>query len=262
MNAIVFPQISPVAISIFGFHIYWYALAYIFGILGGVNLLKRLNKANKIFSNTALDDSIIYIMIGILIGGRVGYVLFYDFAECLSDPIRIFMFRKGGMSFHGGMLGLAFGFWLLCKKYKINFKQSLDMVCCVAPIGFFLGRLANFVNAELYGRITDVPWGVTFPHSGPLPRHPSQLYEAFFEGIVLFIIMQILYYKTKLIKLPGALCGIFLILYALMRMIIENFREPDVQLGFFLESVTMGQILSLPMILLGFYFILSQNQFK
>lgn len=260
MNAIVFPKISPVAFSILGFYIYWYALAYIFGILLGVKLLIQLNEKNRIFSIKALEDIMFYVMIGILLGGRMGYIIFYDLADCLTDPLKILMFRKGGMSFHGGMLGVGLGFLMLGRKYIINYKSALDMVCCVAPIGLFLGRIANFVNGELYGRITDVSWGVRFSNGGPWPRHPSQLYEAFFEGVVLFTIMLTLYYKTVLMRKPGTLCGIFLIIYALMRTVIESFREPDIQLGFFFKAVTMGQILSLPMIVLGFYFIFCKPQ--
>jgi len=256
MMAIFFPHLNPIAFTFFGFDVYWYSFAYIVGVLLGYVFIKRLNQHYKpVFSPQALDDLIVYSVLGIVLGGRIGYVIFYDFAKTINDPLNLFMIRGGGMSFHGGALGLILSIYWLCRKYKINVYSALDLIVCVVPIGLFLGRIANFVNQELYGKITDVAWGVIFATGGNLPRHPSQLYEALSEGILLFCFLMYLFYHTKYIKKPGALGGFFLLGYGVSRIVIEGFREPDPQLGYFFSIFTMGQILSLPMLILGIYFI-------
>ncbi len=256
MQAILFPQIDPIIFSIGPFSIHWYALAYLAGIIFGFILLKKLNRLKPVvLSDNALDDIILFSVIGIIFGGRIGYIFFYDLEKFFFDPKTIFFVWKGGMSFHGGLIGLIFALFLLAKKHKFNFIRSLDLVSCVAPIGLFFGRIANFINAELYGKITDVPWAVVFPNTSGLPRHPSQIYEALLEGILLFILMNILVHKNSLRKKEGMLGGIFITLYGACRIFVEFFREPDFKIGYILNYFTMGQILSLPMIIIGCYFI-------
>ena len=261
MIAIFFPHLNPVAFTFFDFDVYWYSFAYIFGVLLGYALIKKLNKYYKpVFSPQALDDLVVYSVLGIVIGGRVGYVIFYDLAKTIIDPLNLFMVRSGGLSFHGGALGLILCIYLLCRKHKVNVLGALDLVVCVVPIGLFLGRVANFINQELCGKITNVPWGMVFATGGNLPRHPSQLYEALGEGILLFCFLQYLFYRTKYIRKPGALGGFFLLGYGVSRIFIECFREPDAHLGYFFSIFTMGQILSLPMLILGIYFIIRKSE--
>lgn len=254
------PVLDPIAISLGPIAIRWYSLAYIAGILFGLFWIKKNNQREKLLSAEAYDAWIAWIVISILLGGRIGYVFFYNFSYFLANPLEIFAFWHGGMSFHGGLIGSVLGMWLFARKYKIDFLKFGDVLCSGAPVGLFFGRLANFVNMELYGRVTDSKLGVIFPNAGELPRHPSQLYEAFLEGILLFAILFALKKFTKFGKKPGNLSGIFLILYGSFRFLIENFREPDEQIGFifagnFLPEITMGQVLSLPIILAGFLVI-------
>jgi phosphatidylglycerol:prolipoprotein diacylglycerol transferase len=252
MLAILFPQINPIFLNFFSIKIHWYSIAYIVGILFGYVILKRLNdKKPQVFTSVALDDLILYSVLGIIVGGRLGYIFFYDFFYAIKNPIFIFQTWKGGMSFHGGLIGIAISTYVLAKKHKINFFKAVDLICCVAPIGIFLGRIANFVNSELYGRVTDVPWAVIFPNGGYLPRHPSQIYEAICEGILLFIIMILFFYKTNFRHIPGKITGCFLISYSFFRMILESFREPDAHVGYILNIFTLGQILSLPLLMVG-----------
>ncbi|MFI4983691.1 MAG: prolipoprotein diacylglyceryl transferase [Rickettsiales bacterium] len=261
MLAILFPHISPIIFQVGFIKIHWYAVAYLVGIVFGYLLLKKLNSSGrKVLSDVALDDIIMYAVLGIVLGGRLGYVFFYDFENFLDDPKRIFFIWKGGMSFHGGTLGLIISMFLLSKKHKFNFLQLMDMICVVAPIGLFFGRLANFINSELWGRTTDVAWAVVFPNGGDLPRHPSQIYEAILEGIVLFVIMLCCFRNKKIISAPGKLAGIFLVGYSFARIFIEFYREPDYQIGYLLEYFTMGQLLTLPMLAAGAYLIL-KNKF-
>ncbi len=256
MQSILFPQIDPIIFSVGPLAIRWYALAYVIGIVFGFLFLKKLNRLKPIvLCDNALDDIILFSVLGIVFGGRIGYVFFYDLEKFFFDPKTIFFIWKGGMSFHGGLIGLIFSLFLLSKKHKFNFIRSLDLVSCVAPIGLFFGRIANFINAELYGKITDVPWAVIFPNTSGLPRHPSQIYEALLEGILLFIIMNILVRKNNIRKKEGMLGGIFIASYGACRIFIEFFREPDIQIGYILNYFTMGQVLSLPMIIIGCYFI-------
>ncbi|MBM5783167.1 MAG: prolipoprotein diacylglyceryl transferase [Pelagibacterales bacterium] len=252
---ITLPQIDPVALS-FGFiEIRWYSLAYIVGILFTMLWLKKNNQKNKIMTNKAYDDWLFWAVLSIMLGGRIGYVLFYNFSFFAKNPLEIFAFWHGGMSFHGGLLGSIFGMYIFAKKYKINYLQLTDILSVAAPVGLFFGRIANFINMELYGRVTNSEFGVIFPNAGNLPRHPSQIYEAFLEGIFLFILLFCLNQFTKIKEKIGSLSGIFLIFYGSFRILIENFREPDEQIGFLFYNVTMGQILSLPLILIGIFLI-------
>jgi len=243
------PVLDPVALSLGPLAIRWYSLSYIAGILFTSFWLTR----SKILSRESYDAWLTWAIISILLGGRLGYVFFYNASYFLDHPLEIFAFWHGGMSFHGGLLGTIFGMWLFAKKYKINFLQLTDQLSIAAPVGLFFGRIANFVNMELYGRITNSDFGIIFPGAGDLPRHPSQLYEAFLEGILIFVILFSL--RNRLGNQQGKLSGIFLTLYGCFRILIENFREPDEQLGFFFEKITLGQLLSLPLILLGIFLV-------
>ncbi len=206
-------------------------------------------------SAAAYDDWLLWAVFSIILGGRFGYVFFYNSQYFLSNPLEIFAIWQGGMSFHGGLLGAILGMWIFAKKYKINFLQLTDALAVAAPVGLFFGRLANFVNLELYGRVSGSSFGIIFPGAGNLPRHPSQLYEAGLEGILLFLVLFSLNNLTKIRKYCGALSGLFLVLYGSFRMAIEHFREPDAQIGFVFYDITMGQVLSLPLILLGIFLL-------
>lgn len=254
--ALIFPNIDPVVLSISNtpLKITWYSLSYLAGILLSWMYIKHLNRLNKTnpIEPKIIDDLITYIIMGIIIGGRLGYVLFYDLESCLADPIKILRTWEGGMSFHGGLLGVITASFIYCKVYKIQFFRIMDLLACATPIGLFLGRIANFINGELYGRITEVSWGVIFPGQ-IIPRHPSQLYESLLEGLVLFLILFFLYKKIR--KFNGMASGVFLLLYSLFRGLIENYREPDSHIGFVFSNITMGQILSIPMVIIGLFII-------
>lgn len=253
--SIPFPNIDPVALSIGPVAIRWYALAYMAGILIGWWYLLQINKKEPVaFTKKALDDIVVWTTAGIILGGRIGYVVFYNPSYYLSDPVEALKIWHGGMSFHGGMAGLALAIFMLCRRENVPFLRGMDLVACVAPIGIFFGRLANFINGELYGRVTDVPWGMVFPNGGPLPRHPSQLYQAGLEGLLVTIVLAIAV-QTSLRLKAGALSGLFLIMYAFSRIVMEFFRQPDAQLGFIFGQFTMGQLLSVPMALLGVYLV-------
>jgi phosphatidylglycerol---prolipoprotein diacylglyceryl transferase len=251
--SIKFPELNPIILDLYGpLAIRWYGLAYALGIilaLYNIYYLAKLAKCN--FTKKIKDDLLNFIILGIVLGGRLGYVLFYNFSYYLRHPIEIFQIWQGGMSFHGGFLGVVVAGILFCRKHKISYLTCGDLFAASTGIGLFFGRIANFINAELYGRITDVPWGVVFPNAGNLPRHPSQLYEAFFEGLLPFIILNILAIKYNYLARAGKITGMFLILYSLMRSVIELFRQPDANIGFIFNYLTMGQILSLPMFLAG-----------
>ncbi len=253
--SIPFPNIDPIALSIGPVAIRWYALAYMAGILIGWWYLIQINKKEPIvFTKKALEDIVVWTTAGIILGGRLGYVLFYNPVYYASHPLEALQIWHGGMSFHGGMVGLGLAILMLCRREKIPFLRAIDLVVCVAPIGIFFGRIANFINGELYGRVTDVPWGMVFPNGGPLPRHPSQLYQAGLEGLMVTVILAIAVH-TPLRQKAGALSGLFLIGYSLSRIVMELFREPDAQLGFIFGQFTMGQLLSVPMALLGIYLV-------
>ncbi len=267
---LTFPNIDPVAIHIGPIPyigtlaIRWYSLAYIAGILLGWWYVVREHARKPIpnLTRAGLDDIITWAVVGIVGGGRLGYVLFYKPDYYMEHPGQILHLWEGGMSFHGGCLGVILAFILFCHKNKIPFFELIDVIACATPFGLFFGRIANFINGELYGRATDVPWGMVFPRGGDLPRHPSQLYEAGLEGIVLFTILNTMCKYTNARNKPGMLGGTFIAGYAIARMIVECVREPDDFLGFFFGAVTMGQLLSLPMLAFGFYLIVRKpNQF-
>lgn len=249
---IILPFFDPNLIAIGPIAIRWYSLAYIFGIVFTLLLIKHFNKEKNFISKEALDDWLFWAVLGIIIGGRLGYTLFYNFGYYIHNPLQILAVWQGGMSFHGGLIGSIVSMFLFCKKYKINFLEFTDILSIAAPTGLFLGRIANFINLELYGRVTGSNFGIIFPNAGDLPRHPSQLYEAFLEGLLLFIILFSLAKLTKIRNKSGVLSGLFLSGYGLARIFVEQFRQPDEQLGFiFGNSITMGQILSVPILLFG-----------
>ncbi len=246
---------DPVAFQIMSFEIRWYSLAYILGIIIGWILCKKILIKNPDI-NQKFDDYITFIIIGIILGGRLGYVLFYNLNYYTSNIVDIFKIWQGGMSFHGGLLGIIIASILFAKKNNQDTFIYTDLVSLVAPIGIFFGRLANFVNSELYGKVTDVPWAVTFIQVDNLSRHPSQLYEAIFEGVILFALL--LYFRNKnYLERPGLISGLFLIFYSIFRFCIEFFRVPDEQIGYLIFNLSMGQIISLIFIIIGtilFYF--------
>ncbi|MBR1954079.1 MAG: prolipoprotein diacylglyceryl transferase [Alphaproteobacteria bacterium] len=253
--AITINPISPVAFSIFGLDIRWYALAYVAAFVIGYWLFCRLmRRPDSVvsLSKKQMDDLLTAIIIGVIVGGRLGYVLFYDLGYFLSHPLQILAVWHGGMSFHGGLIGVIMATFIYGHRHTVNAWKILDLLAVVAPIGLFFGRIANFINREVMGRPTDVPWAVVFNGDTPIPRHPSPLYEATTEGILLFAIMYCLYRYTSLKKRPGALAGIMGMGYAVFRMICEIFRAPDAQIGFLTSwGLTMGQLLSLIMFFAG-----------
>lgn len=253
---IAYPSLNPVAFSLGPLVVRWYALAYLIGFVGGWWYSLRLARQNPSGpSAVLLDDFLTWAIFGVILGGRLGYVLVYNAPEYVSNPAEALKVWHGGMSFHGGMLGVLVAAWLFTRKHKISYFAFTDILACVTPIGLGLGRLANFVNGELFGRVTDVAWGMVFPRGGDLPRHPSQLYEAFMEGCVLFLILYGLSRSPYLRKQQGFLSGVFLLGYGVFRFGIEFFREPDQQLGFLYAGATMGQMLCLPMVLFGLFLI-------
>ncbi|WP_154512526.1 prolipoprotein diacylglyceryl transferase [Rickettsiales endosymbiont of Trichoplax sp. H2] len=271
----LFPNINPIAIELGYISIRWYGISYVIGVLLGVYILKKIEKKYTVANliSSAYENLLTYIIIGIIIGGRLGYILFYCPNVILDDFWEIFKIWHGGMSFHGGLLGLMAAIWLFSLKNG-KFIFTMDLIACVVPIGLFFGRIANFINAELYGKKTNVSWGVIFPNTDYQPRHPSQLYEAAFEGIMLFCIMLIalrirqnfLNNKTldskKSKNMEGFLSGVFLTFYSLFRIIIEIFREPDQHIGYIFNLLSLGQILSIPMLVMGIYLILKELQLK
>jgi phosphatidylglycerol---prolipoprotein diacylglyceryl transferase len=252
MLVLAFPPIDPVLFTVGPFAVRWYALAYLFGFLLGWRYCMGLARQNPAEPQPRdYDDFLVWAVIGTVLGGRIGYSLFYQPAFYLNHPLDILYVWHGGMSFHGGMLGVIAAAWLYTRNRKIPFFAFSDLLACVTPIGLGLGRLANFVNGELYGRVTDVPWAVLFPRGGDLPRHPSQLYEAGLEGLVLFALLAALSQIPALRARYGFLSGVFLMDYGLFRFLAEFFREPDVQLGYVVVGTTMGQLLSVPMFVAG-----------
>ncbi len=251
---------DPVAFQIMSFEIRWYSLAYILGILIGWILCKKIFIKN-LDINQKFDDYITYLIIGIIIGGRLGYVLFYNLNYYINNIFDIFKIWQGGMSFHGGLLGIIIASILFAKKNNQDAFVYTDLVSLVAPIGIFFGRLANFINSELYGKVTEVPWAVTFVQVDNLSRHPSQLYEAFFEGMILFILL--LYFRNKnFLAKPGLISGLFLIFYSVFRFCIEFFRVPDEQIGYLIFNLSMGQIISLVFIMIGTIVFYIKNENK
>ena len=251
---------DPVAINFFSLEIRWYSLSYIFGILSGWVLAKRFFINNQEIK-LKFDDYVTYIIFGIIIGGRLGYVLLYNLNYYFENPIDIFKVWQGGMSFHGGVIGIIIISVWFANKNKHNVFNYLDVISLVAPIGIFLGRISNFINSELYGTQTSLPWGVKFVKVDNLYRHPSQLYEAFFEGLILFLIL-IYFHKKITNKSPGFISGLFLVFYSIFRFVIEFLRAPDEQLGYLLLNLSMGQIISFVFLLLGTYLIIQKYENK
>ena len=248
---------DPVAFQFFSLEIRWYSLSYIFGIIfGWIYCKNKLIKDEKLLN--LFDDLITYLIIGIILGGRIGYILLYNFNYYIENLSEILIIWHGGMSFHGGLLGVILATILFSKKHKLNSFIFLDLISLVAPIGLFLGRIANFINSELYGRETDVFWSVKFINIDSIPRHPSQIYEALFEGLVLFFLLNYLA-KKKRFGTPGIISSIFLIFYSLFRFILEFFRAPDPQIGYVLLNLTMGQLASIIFLFLGVYLYLSKK---
>lgn len=257
---IQFPEIDPIALAIGPFAIRWYALSYVVSLLLGWWLARQLCRYECLWgrkpplNDQGVDDFLLYMACGIVLGGRLGYVLFYNPSYYAANPIEALAIWHGGMSFHGGLLGCVLALFLLARRYKAGLYELFDLGAAVAPIGLFFGRIANFVNGELWGRPTDVPWAMVFPLAGPEPRHPSQLYQATLEGLVLFAIVM-LAVRLGGFKRPGLVSGLFLIGYGIFRTVGEHFRQPDAQLGFLAGGLTMGTLLSLPMIALGSAFL-------
>ena len=253
-------NIDPVAIQLFSIDIRWYSLAYILGILIGWILSKKIFISDSSIS-VKFDDFLTYLIIGIIVGGRLGYILFYNLNYYSNNLLDIFKIWQGGMSFHGGLIGVIVVSIWFGKKNNQNPFNYLDVVSYVAPIGIFFGRVANFINSELYGIETNLPWAVKFIQIDNLYRHPSQLYEAFFEGIILFLILINLQ-KKEVMKSPGIMSGFFLIFYSAFRFVIEFFRVPDEQLGYIYFNLSMGQIISIIFLFIGIYIIKNKNDFK
>ena len=249
---------DPVAIQLFSIEIRWYSLSYIFGILlGWAFCKKKLINDEKI--RFLFDDLVSYLVIGIIIGGRLGYIIFYNLDYYLENFLEIFMIWNGGMSFHGGLIGIIVATFLFSKKNKIDTFIFLDLIALVAPIGLFLGRIANFINSELYGRETDLFWSVKFQAIDNIPRHPSQIYEAIFEGIILFLLLNF-FRKKFALKKPGLVSSFFLIFYSIFRFILEFYRAPDPQIGYLLFHLTFGQILSVVFLLFGIAIFVKKNE--
>ncbi|NBB50707.1 prolipoprotein diacylglyceryl transferase [Rhizobium sp. CRIBSB] len=261
LAAVSFPAIDPVAFSIGPLAVHWYGLAYVAGILIGWLLARDLLKRPHLWPNgqapatlQQIDDFVLWVAIGVVAGGRLGYIFFYDFASVAANPLRAIEVWNGGMSFHGGFVGATLAMVFFARKHQIRLWSLFDLVASVVPLGLFFGRIANFINGELWGRPTDVPWAMAFPTGGPFPRHPSQLYEAVLEGLVLLIVLQLLARAFSALRTPGRITGIFVAGYAAARIFVEFYREPDVQIGYLAGGwLTMGMVLSLPMLLVGLW---------
>ena len=248
---------NPVFVDLGIFQIKWYSIAYILGIvLGWIYAIKIINHKSETIKRSDFDDLIIYLVLGIILGGRLGYVIFYNFEYYNQNFFEIFKLWKGGMSFHGGLLGVIISTLIFSKIKKISFLSLTDIIACSAPIGLFLGRIANFINGELYGKISDLPWAVIFPDAGNISRHPSQIYEAILEGLILFILINFFALRKKLLLRTGYVSSLFLIFYSLARIVGENFREPDAHLGYFFNYFSMGAVLSFITLLAGCLIIL------
>lgn len=258
-----YPNIDPIAISIGPLAIHWYGLAYVVGIMLGWYYAKRMVARADLWpggtspmSPEKLDDFLVWVAAGVVLGGRIGYILFYDLGAVLENPVRAIEIWNGGMSFHGGLIGTTLAMILFARRNAIPVWSLFDTVATVAPFGLLFGRIANFINGELWGRITDVPWAFVFPTGGPFARHPSQLYEAILEGVVLLLVLRFMTHNIKALRQPGVVAGIFVCSYALSRIFVEFFREPDPQLGYLAFGwLTMGMVLSLPMFLIGLWAI-------
>jgi phosphatidylglycerol---prolipoprotein diacylglyceryl transferase len=260
-------NLDPVLFDLGFIAIRWYSLAYVAGILigwwfGKKIIIKKFENSKQKFALKEFDDLISYLIISIIIGGRIGYIIFYNFEYYISNPLDIVKIWEGGMSFHGALIGVIIGTYLFSLKRKISFIFLLDIIACASPIGIFFGRIANFINGELIGKVTNFSWGIVFPSIDLLPRHPSQLYEAFLEGIVLFVILNYFIFKKN--YKTGTCSFLFLIYYGFFRVISEFFREPDIQLGYLFSLFSMGTILSLLMIIVGIilFVLVRRNEIK
>lgn len=249
-----YPQIDPVLVKIGPFALHWYGMMYALAFLLGWPLLqRRVARWMPDLGEERLNDLLVWILLGVVLGGRLGYVLFYQGGYYLAHPMAMLRVWEGGMSFHGGMLGVLLAGYIYCHRQGVSFLALADIAIPVFPLGLFLGRIGNFINAELWGRVTDVPWAMVFPRAGELPRHPSQLYEAALEGVVLFVILNLLGRRAWK---PGTLLGVFISGYGVIRFGLEYVREPDAHLGLLALGLSMGQWLSLPMVLVGVALIL------
>lgn len=248
-RAIPYPQIDPVFLRLGPLQFRWYGLMYLLGLLAAYFLIRARAKATHVdLTKEHLHDLIVYAALGVFAGGRLGYTLFYNFSYYIQHPLSIFAVWEGGMSFHGGLIGTCFAIWLFCRRRGFPLYTIADIAAQAVPIGLGLGRLGNFINGELYGRVTDVEWCMVFPHGGAVCRHPSQLYEAGLEGVALFVVLWVI---GRLKTPPGTVFWSFIAGYGIFRMVAELFREPDAHLGFLFGPVTMGQLLSFPMVALG-----------
>ncbi|RVO92206.1 prolipoprotein diacylglyceryl transferase [Sinorhizobium meliloti] len=258
-----FPEIDPVIFTIGPLAVRWYGLAYVAGVLLGWLYARRIIQNASLWRNgtapfnlAQLDDFLLWAAGGIVLGGRIGYILFYDLGSILENPFRAIQIWNGGMSFHGGLLGTTLAIIIFARRNAIPLWSLFDVVAAVVPIGLFFGRIANFINGELWGRLSSMPWAVVFPTGGPFARHPSQLYEAALEGIVLLVVLAWFVYRRRALKMPGLVTGIFVCGYAASRIFVEFFREPDAQIGYLAgDWLTMGMVLSLPMALVGIWAI-------
>jgi len=262
---LTYPTIDPIALNLGPLKVHWYGLMYAIGFLGGGLLARyRAHRFNIGWDDQQVSDLVFYTAMGVILGGRIGYMLFYNFQVLIQNPLSLFKIWQGGMSFHGGLLGVILALWLLSRKIHKPLLAITDFVAPLIPVGLGAGRIGNFINAELWGRVTDVPWAMVFPNAGLLPRHPSQIYEFLLEGVMLFII---LWWYSSRPRPRMATSGMFLILYGLFRIFLEYFRQPDAPIGFIAFGwLTMGQLLSIPMVLIGLGFVIwayqKNNQFS
>jgi len=257
-----FPSISPVIFSLGPLDIRWYSIAYIIGFLFAWRYIRYLSEKKSLYLNDInlnaklIDDLVFYSIIGLILGARLGYIIFYNLNFYYQNPINIFYVWEGGLSFHGGLVGIILAALFISKSYKTPFLTLTDLICISAPVGIFLGRISNFINGELYGRHSSVMFGIVFPNTDGQYRHPSQLYESFLEGLLLFIILNISAHYFRKLSKAGYISGLFLLLYGLFRFTVEFSREPDIQVGYVYNFLTMGMLLSLPMIVAGLFIMM------
>lgn len=262
MAAVPFPSIDPVMVQIGPLAIHWYGIAYVAGILFGWWYARRLAANTALWNGKPpmtpqdIDDFLVWAVVGIIAGGRLGYVLFYELPVYLENPLRVFMLWTGGMSFHGGLLGTIAAMFLFARSRGFSALSLFDVIAASVGPGILFGRIANFINQELWGKVTEVPWGVIFPAAGPEPRHPSQLYEGLLEGLLMFAVLRLLTHRFGALRYPGMVGGTFIVIYAVARILVELVRIPDPQLGYLFGGwLTMGMILSLPMLAIGIWTI-------
>ncbi|MEQ1651396.1 MAG: prolipoprotein diacylglyceryl transferase [Hyphomicrobium sp.] len=267
LAALTFPNIDPVALNIGPISIKWYGLSYMAGLILGWLYVRRLLTTPHLWKNATapfgidrVDDLLLYITLAVILGGRLGQVLLYEPGYYFANPVEILKTWRGGMSFHGALIGSAIAILLFARQFKVSARTVMDLCCAAVPFGLFFGRIANFINSEHWGRTTDAAIGMVFPNGGPEPRHPSQLYEAALEGMVMLVIMRIMTHKVLGLKRPGLVTGVWLVWYAIARTICEFFREPEPIHALNIEPFTAGQLYSIPMFLLGLYFIFTARR--